>query len=221
MARRRLPALIVALVVFVPAASAGAATGGASPSTTRGLNGGTLAGIAPTLLDGGTTPTGPVSGPVSGGGSGIRDIPRAYLKLYRAADRTTGVSWRLLAAVGKNESDHGRSRLPGIASGLNSAGCCAGPMQICTVSACGNTWSAYRVDGNRDGRASPYQPADAVHASARILRDLKRLFGNHPALILAGYNAGPGSVQRYRGVPPFQETRSYVARGLGYMRALR
>jgi len=153
-------------------------------------------------------------------GPGVADIPAAYLTLYRAAGKAVGVDWRLLAAVGKLESDHGRSTLPGVLSGLNFAHCCAGPMQLCTVSSCGNTWQAYAVDGDGDGVKSVYRPADAIYAASGLLRDLKRMLGDNASLILAGYNAGPGNVQRYHGVPPFSETKSYVSRGLAYIASL-
>jgi len=91
---------------------------------------------------------------------------------------------------------------------------------MCTVRACGNTWGAYARDGNGDGAASVYDPADAIPAAATLVHDLKGMFGNHPAHILAGYNAGPGNVQRYNGVPPFAETQGYVHRGLLYMSTL-
>jgi membrane-bound lytic murein transglycosylase B len=149
------------------------------------------------------------------------DIPAEYMRAYRAAGAAESVSWRLLAAVGKLESDHGRSRLPGVRSGVNGAGCCSGPMQMCTVSACGNTWQAYARDGDGDGRKSVYAAADAIGAAAALVGDLKRMFGDHPAYIMAGYNAGPGNVQKHKGVPPFAETQSYVRRGLDYMRGLR
>jgi hypothetical protein len=143
------------------------------------------------------------------------------MRHYRGAGAAEGVSWRLIAAVGKLESDHGRSTLPGVHSGVNGAGCCSGPMQLCTQASCGRTWQAYARDGDGDGSQSVYAAGDAIAATAAMLRDLKRTFGNHPAHILAGYNAGPGNVQRYKGVPPFAETQSYVKRGLDYMRGLR
>ena len=153
-------------------------------------------------------------------GPGAADIPSNYLELYRAAGAVSDVSWRLVAAVGKNESDHGRSKLPGVRSGVNSAGCCSGPMQICTVKACGNTWEAYKRDGNGDGVTSVYDAADAIYGAAALLGELQGIFGKHPGLILAGYNAGPGAVQRHKGVPPYHETQDYVKRGLDYMRTL-
>ena len=157
----------------------------------------------------------------SGSGANNADIPSEYLRQYRAVGAAEGVSWRIIAAVGKLESDHGRSTLPGVRSGVNGAGCCAGPMQMCTQKSCGHTWQAYARDRDGDGRASVYAAADAIGAAGALLRDLQRMFGHHPGLIMAGYNAGPGNVQKHRGVPPFAETQSYVRRGLEYMRGLR
>lgn len=151
----------------------------------------------------------------------VSDIPAGYLKTYRAAAKSVGVDWRILAAIGKNESDHGRSTLPGVKSGRNFANCCSGPMQMCTVKACGNTWGAYAVDGDGDGIASVYDPQDSIYAAAALVRDLRRIVGNNPRLILAAYNAGPGNVARYKGVPPFPETQAYVRAGLAYIAKLR
>lgn len=64
-------------------------------------------------------------------------------------------------------------------------------------------------------------PADAyenLDGTARYLRRMIQQSGTHPdryALTLASYNAGPAAVARYGGVPPFSETRSYVAKVLG------
>jgi len=49
------------------------------------------------------------------------------------------------------------------------------------------------------------------------MADLLRQFGGRPALALAAYNAGAGAVQRHGGIPPFAETRGYVARILGLL----
>ncbi|HEX8073656.1 MAG TPA: hypothetical protein VF545_01615 [Thermoleophilaceae bacterium] len=107
------------------------------------------------------------------GGEGAADIPSEYLRLYRAAGEANGVSWRILAAVGKNESDHGRSTAKGVQSGVNSANCCSGPMQICARASCGNTWAAYAMDGDGDGVESVYSPADSIYAAAALLKNLK------------------------------------------------
>jgi hypothetical protein len=92
------------------------------------------------------------------------DIPARYLGLYQRAARTCpGLPWGVLAAVGKLESDHGRSRLPGVRSGWNSAGA-AGPMQFGVgVGRAGNAWARYGRGGN------VYDPRDAIPAAARYL----------------------------------------------------
>src|SRR5215211_5411589 len=100
----------------------------------------------------------------------IADIPLGYRRLYRLATRHCGgLSWAVLAAVGKVESDHGRARLPGVRSGWNAAGA-AGPMQFgIGVGRAGNAWARYGGDFDRDGHASVYDPGDAIPAAARYL----------------------------------------------------
>jgi hypothetical protein len=97
-------------------------------------------------------------------------IPRGYLTLYRqAAPRCPGLSWSVLAAIGKVESDHGRARLPGVRAGWNHAGA-AGPMQFgIGVGRAGNSWARFGRDFDRNGRRSVYDPGDAIPAAARYL----------------------------------------------------
>ena len=57
----------------------------------------------------------------------------------------------------------------------------------------------------------PFDPTRAILAAGRLLGAHLREFGSIP-LALAAYNAGPGAVHRFSGVPPFAETRAYVAR---------
>jgi soluble lytic murein transglycosylase-like protein len=59
-------------------------------------------------------------------------------------------------------------------------------------------------------------PAQAIEGGARYLRQQLDTFGGDPAKALAAYNAGPGAVQRYGGVPPFAETQNYVRKVLAY-----
>ncbi|MFG2006156.1 NlpC/P60 family protein [Spirillospora sp. NPDC048911] len=92
------------------------------------------------------------------------DIPPDYLRWYTDAAQTCpSLPWAVLAAIGKVESDHGRSPLPGIRSGENHAGA-GGPMQFLAA-----TWAAYGADGNHDSHKNRYNPADAIHGAANYL----------------------------------------------------
>jgi Transglycosylase SLT domain len=79
-----------------------------------------------------------------------------------------GIDPWVLAGIGFVESDHGRSTAPGVRLGVNSYGCCAGPMQFSVVGS-PSTSDRYGVDGNGDGRRNVYDPADAIPAAARYL----------------------------------------------------
>jgi len=148
-------------------------------------------------------------------------VPDRMERIYRDSGARFDVDPKLLAAIGLSESRHGRARLPGVFSGINFAGCCAGPAQLCVVRSCGRVWQHYRVDGDGDGRRSVYDRNDAFATAARYVVALRRFTRSRRAkLLLAAYNAGPGHVRRYRGVPPFRETQGYVRRGLRLMRLL-
>lgn len=58
-------------------------------------------------------------------------------------------------------------------------------------------------------------PRNQLLAGARFLRTLQKQFKSNQ-LALAAYNAGPGAVQRYGGIPPYNETQVYVPRVLNY-----
>ena len=115
------------------------------------------------------------------------DIPRRYLALYQRTgagqtwqtrDGRRYAAWAVLAGIGKVESDHGRSRAPGVRSGVNRFGCCAGPMQFNLRNGPPSTWDAY-------GKGSPYRPEHAIPAARRLLvangarRDLSSAIWNY------------------------------------------
>ena len=93
-----------------------------------------------------------------------QDIPPSYLAWYMSAAQTCpGLPWSVLAGIGKVESNHGRSRLPGVQSGSNSAGA-EGPMQFLPT-----TFARYAVDADPSSLLTPYNPADAIYTAARML----------------------------------------------------
>jgi len=57
-----------------------------------------------------------------------------------------------------------------------------------------------------------FEPAKNIDAGCRYLRWLADRFDDELPLVLAGYNAGEGAVDRHGGVPPYRETRNYVAK---------
>jgi hypothetical protein len=90
----------------------------------------------------------------------LADIPADALRDYQDAAQTCpGLSWTVLAGIGKVESDHGRSQLPGVHSGQNSAGA-MGPMQFLQA-----TWAAYHLPG----MGNVYAHRDASFAAAHLL----------------------------------------------------
>jgi soluble lytic murein transglycosylase-like protein len=61
-----------------------------------------------------------------------------------------------------------------------------------------------------------FDPAQNIEGGVRYLKDLVKLYGGQTRLVLAAYNAGQEAVRKYRGIPPYPETRSYIA---GIMRS--
>ncbi|TGK20105.1 lytic transglycosylase domain-containing protein [Leptospira fluminis] len=59
------------------------------------------------------------------------------------------------------------------------------------------------------GVEDPLDPAENIAGGTKFLGDLVRKFGNTD-LALAAYNAGPGAVEKYKGIPPYRETKDYV-----------
>jgi hypothetical protein len=112
-----------------------------------------------------------------------------YSGLFEAAAQKYGVSPTLLAAVARQES--------GFDPTATSPAGAQGLMQLMPATARGL------------GVSNPFDPAQAVDGAARLLSSLLDRFGSTP-LALAAYNAGPGAVLRYGGVPPYPETTNYV-----------
>ena len=144
--------------------------------------------------------------PVTGGGP-APDPVEPYVELFRAA-ATPESPASALAAQAFVESRFD----PGAVSPAGAEGL----MQFIPT-----TWARFGVDGDGDGTADPFEPADAVPSAVAYRAHLRRVLGAVPGaetgpgleeLVLAGYNAGPGAVLESGGVPPFSETLAYVER---------
>jgi peptidoglycan DL-endopeptidase CwlO len=120
------------------------------------------------------------------GGSALAGVP--YGDLFTRAAGRHGVDASLLAAVASQESGFD-------SQAVSSAGA-QGLMQFMPATAQG-----LGVD--------PLDPASAIDGAARYLSRLTDQFGS-TELALAAYNAGPGTVNRYGGIPPYPETQNYV-----------
>lgn len=68
------------------------------------------------------------------------------------------------------------------------------------------------------GVSNLYDPEQNIRAGVRHLKYLLQQFRNNTRLAVAAYNAGENAVRKYRGVPPYAETRNYVTRVLRYKR---
>ena len=119
-------------------------------------------------------------------GGALAGVP--YADLFTRAGARHGVDASLLAAVASQESGFN-------ASAVSPAGA-QGLMQFMPATAKGMGVNAL-------------DPTSAIDGAARYLSSLTKQFGS-TELALAAYNAGPGTVSRYGGVPPYTETQNYV-----------
>jgi peptidoglycan DL-endopeptidase CwlO len=119
-------------------------------------------------------------------GSALAGVP--YADLFTRAAARHGVDASLLAAVASQESSFN-------ASAVSPAGA-QGLMQFMPATARGLGVNAL-------------DPTSAIDGAARYLSSLTKQFGSTD-LALAAYNAGPGTVSRYGGIPPYSETQNYV-----------
>lgn len=123
-------------------------------------------------------------------------VPENLDPLFASASAQSGVPASLLAAVAKQESGYDPTA-------VSSAGA-QGIMQLMP-----STASSLGVDA--------FDPAQAISGAAQLLGGYLQQYNGSVPLALAAYNAGPGAVASYGGVPPYAETTNYVNSILGML----
>lgn len=117
---------------------------------------------------------------------------QAYMDEIRAASRRFGVDEAIVRAIIHAESAYRPNA-------LSRAGA-QGLMQLIPATA------------KRFGVDDPFNPNQNIQGGVQYLAWLLKRYSNDLTLASAAYNAGEGAVDRYKGVPPYKETRNYVVR---------
>ena len=118
---------------------------------------------------------------------------------FREAANTYGIDEKLLRSIARAESNFN----PSATSHAGAMGIMQ--MMPATAAECGVT--------------DPYDARQSIMGGAQYFTKLLNKYNNNTSLALAAYNAGPGNVDKYGGIPPFEETQNYVQKVMNYYNA--
>jgi soluble lytic murein transglycosylase-like protein len=121
----------------------------------------------------------------------VADLRNLYDPLIKKAAKKHLIDQDLVHVVIRAESNYD-------AFAISSAGA-MGLMQLMPATA------------RQYGVNNVFDPAQNIEGGVRYLKDLIRLYGGKTRLVLAAYNAGQEAVRKYKGIPPYPETKSYIA----------
>lgn len=185
-----LQALVARATGAEPATAA--SNGGASFASTLAAAGGQQ---VATVAAGAFQPAGAGFGVTAPGSAGL-GAPSPFDGLIAAAAQRYGIDPALLKGLIRAESNFD----PNASSGAGAAG---------LVQLMPGTAASLGVTDRLD-------PAQSIDGGARYLRQQLDAFGGDVTKALAAYNAGPGAVRRFGGVPPYAETQAYVQKVVAY-----
>ena len=137
--------------------------------------------------------------PVNSTGSNSTSYNGKYENIIKSAAQKYNLPERLISSVIKHESSFKNN----------------------TVSHAGAQGLMQLMPGTAKflGVTNSFDPAQNINGGAKYLRQMLNQFNGNMELAIAAYNAGPGNVKKYGGIPPFKETQNYVKRVLNSFNA--
>jgi cell wall-associated NlpC family hydrolase len=189
----------------------------AAPATTTASSSGTApTSFASALQTAGVDPTSALDDPDATTATPLTTsaAPMTTMSLTPATTAsTTGASTQYDSLIQQAARDQGVD--PALLKGLVQAESGFNPNSVSSVGAQGLT-QLMPSTASGLGVTNPFDPLQSLEGGARFLAGALKRFGGDEQLALAAYNAGPGAVEKYGGIPPYAETQAYVPRVLGY-----